>query len=607
MKQKLSKRLICFVLSAVLLVCAVLPVTAKSAVVTDCGGDCEYCPTVIIPGIFQSDVKLYDENGDIALNSDGKPYSKPFFMESSSDITSYALRKVLLPLLSTLIFQRDINNTLANNFGEALGKILMSNVVCDKNGKPVKDIRASYYDGSLAQLTQEQRNYILSAVPMKNYVDIAGADHLYFYSYYSLGNMLDTAQGAYEYIQKVKEETGHDKVNVVSISQGGSVANMLFEIYKSEGRNIADDVNRIVFIVPALNGSTLIGEIYQNGLLDDDEALYGYMFPMLMGENWSSYLINLIIRFLPKDVLNNVLDNAFDTVVGDYMKYSTMLWGLVPSENYPACAEKYLSDEDSKEIRRQADIYYNAQLNSDENILAAIESGVEVFDIVGYNYSLYPIVDSWDDVNADGIIQLDSASMGAFSNGVDKPLGKNYTSESNCGNESHNHIDPHGVLDAGTGLLPDHTFYFYKQDHEETGSNDVVMKLAIALLTDPDFKDVYSYPDKFPQFNTARTSIKFIDDVDEMRDFDTSALDAQTVAELNNAIAKADEVIGNTVVDSDAFKAAKDEFYSVRAKIRGEEYKPEGETSTKDEVLTAVAKLASKLTYIFYGPKGWFD
>lgn len=607
MKQKLSKRLISFVLSAVLLVCAVLPVTAKSAVVTDCGGDCEYCPTVIIPGIFQSDVKLYDENDDVALNSDGKPYSKPFFMESSSDITSYALRKVLLPLLSTLIFQRDINNTLANNFGEALGKILMGNVVCDKNGKPVKDIRASYYDGSLAQLTQEQRDYILSAVPMKSYVDIAGADHLYFYSYYSLGNMLDIAQGAYEYIQKVKEETGHDKVNVVSISQGGSVANMLFEIYKSEGRNIADDVNRIVFIVPALNGSTLIGEIYQNGLLDDDDALYGYMFPMLMGESWSSYLINLIIRFLPKDVLNNVLDNAFDTVVGDYMKYSTMLWGLVPSENYPACAEKYLSDEDSKEIRRQADIYYNAQLNSDENILAAIESGVEVFDIVGYNYSLYPIVDSWDDVNADGIIQLDSASMGAFSNGVDKPLGKNYTSESNCGNESHNHIDPHGVLDAGTGLLPDHTFYFYKQDHEETGSNDVVMKLAIALLTDPDFKDVYSYPDKFPQFNTARTSIKFIDDVDEMRDFDTSSLDAQTAAELNNAIAKADEVIGNTVVDSDAFKAAKDEFYSVRAKIRGEEYKPEGETSTKDEVLTAVAKLASKLTYIFYGPKGWFD
>ena len=607
MKQKLSKRLICFVLSAVLLVCAVLPVTAKSAVVTDCGGDCEYCPTVIIPGIFQSEVKMYDGNGDIALNSDGKPYSKPFFMESSSDITSYALRKVLLPLLSTLIFQRDINNTLANNFGEALGKILMGNVVCDKNGKPVKDIRPTYYDGSLAQLTQEQRDYILSAVPMKNYVDIAGADHLYFYSYYSLGNMLDTAQGAYEYIQKVKEETGHDKVNVVSISQGGSVANMLFEIYKSEGRNIAEDVNRIVFIVPALNGSTLIGEIYQNGLLDDDDALYGYMFPMLMGESWSSYLINLIIRFLPKDVLNNVLDNAFDTVVGDYMKYSTMLWGLVSSENYPACAEKYLSDEDSQEIRRQADIYYNAQLNSDKNILAAVESGVEVFDIVGYNYSLYPIVDSWDDVNADGIIQLDSTSMGAFSNGVDKPLGDGYTSESNCNDPSHNHIDPHGVLDAGTGLLPDHTFYFYNQNHEETGSNDVVMKLAIELLTDPDFKDVYSYPDRFPQFNTARTSFTFINDVDEMRSFDTSALDAQTAAELNNAIAKADKVIGNTVVDSDAFKEAKDEFYSVRAKIRGEEYKPEGETSTKDKVLTAVAKLASKLTYIFYGPKGWFD
>lgn len=603
MKQKL----ICIILSVAVLICSVLPVMAKGAVVTDCGGDCEYCPTVIIPGIFQSDVKLYDENGNVALNSDGEPYRKPFFMESSSDITSYALRKVLLPLLSTLIFQRDINNTLANNFGEALGKILMGNVVCDKNGKPVKDIRATYYDGSLAQLTQEQKEYILSAVPMQNYVDIAGADHLYFYSYYSLGNMLDTAQGAYEYIQKVKEETGHDKVNVVSISQGGSVANMLFEIYKSEGRNIADDVNRIVFVVPALNGSTLIGEIYQNGLLDDDDALYGYMFPMLMGNDWSSYLINLIIRFLPKDVLNNVLDKAFDTVIGDYMKYSTLLWGLVPSENYPACAEKYLSDEDSKEIKRQADIYYNAQLNSDKNILAAIESGVEVFDIVGYNYSLYPIVDSWDDINADGIIQLDSVSMGAFSNGVDKTLGDGYKSESNCNNPSHNHIDPHGVLDAGTGLLPDHTFYFYNQNHEETGSNDVVMKLAIALLTDPDFKDVYSYPDKFPQFNTARTSFNFIKDVEEMRRYDTSALDAETAAELNKAIAKADNVIGNTVVDTDEFNAAKDEFYSVRAKIRGEEYRPENQTDKKDEVLTAVARLASRLAYILHGPKGWFD
>ena len=48
----------------------------------------------------------------------------------------------------------------------------------------------------------------------------------------------DVGEGAYEYIQKVKEETGHDKVNVVSISQGGSVANMLFEIYKLNLQNL---------------------------------------------------------------------------------------------------------------------------------------------------------------------------------------------------------------------------------------------------------------------------------------------------------------------------------------------------------------------------------
>lgn len=603
MKKRIWTKVVATVVALTLVMSAVVPAFAQTA--SDCNGDCEHCPTLIIPGIFQSEVFLYDENGEIAVNGDGDQYSGPFYLESTEEILKIALGKVLVPLIMSLVFQRDFNDTLATNFGEAVGEILMSNIKCDENGKVVKDIRATKYNGSVATLSEHDKEHILSAVPLQSYIDIAGEDHLYFFSFYSLGNMIDTTEELYNYIQLIKEQTKHDKINIVPISQGGSIANMLLQMYKDKGRDISEDIDRIVYIVPALNGSSIVGEIFEYGLIDDDEAIYDYMIPRLMGNTWSSYLINLVIRFFPKDVLNSIFDAAFDGLVNGGLKYSTLIWGLVPSENYLASAEKYLSDDSSKEIRRQTDIFYEAQLNSDKNILDAIDAGVEVFDVSGYNYPLYALVDCWDDVSADGVIQLDSTSMGAVSYGVDVELPEDYVTENpNCTNPDHNHIDPYNVLDASAGLLPDHTFYFYNQNHEKTGGNDVVMKLAVALLTDKNFKDVYSYPDKFPQFNTARDADDLINALEKAKEIDTAALTPEVAQELEAAIAAAQAELDNTIVNTESFEKVCDDLYSAKAKAEGGEYVKEEE---EYPILTKITKLASDLTYKFFGPRGWFD
>lgn len=267
----------------------------------------------------------------------------------------------------------------------------------------------------------------------------------------------------------------------------------------------------------------------------------------------------------------------------------------------------YLSDESTAEIRRQTDIFYQAQCNADQNILDAIDSGVKVFDICGYNYSLYAIVDSWDNVNADGIIQLESTSMGAVSYGVDVQLPEGYVTENpHCTNYEHNHIDPHNIVDARAGLLPDTTFYFYNQNHEKTGNNDVVMRLAVDLLTDENFVDVYSYPDRYPQFNTARNTKGINNDIKAAKTMDFSAMDPAVAAELEAAIAKVEAELENTVVDNESLDAAKEEFYAARAKARGEQYPAENDDQT-NEILGKIFKLASDVTYKFFGPRGWFD
>ncbi len=569
----------------------------------------EYIPSIVIPGIFQSETKYYD-GAKVQTNS-------PFFMDDTLDIVGMALTDALIPIGNLLINQEDKDEQAAYAVANLLGEVLLEKNRCDENGKFVHDIRATKYNDSFRDLSAYDQEYILDQIPLQNYIDIAGEENLYFFSYASFGNMIDTAQELYDFIQFVKADSGSDKVNIVPISQGGSVANALLQIYADNGRSVAEDIHRILFIVPALDGSILMGEIYQYGLLDDSYELYNTMFPALMGEDdMMSYLVNIILRILPNADINNILDVAVKVLIEDYLRYSTLFWGLCPSGNYPACREMYLLDEGLENILVQADWYYEAQCNSDANILQAKADGVEIFDVVDYNYPLYQLVDSYDDVNADGIIQLDSTSMGAFSLGVDKKLPADYVpTHSNCEDpQNHDHTDPNGIVDVCTGLLPETTFYFYNQDHEKTGSNDVIMKLAAAILTDNSFTSVHSYPDRFPQFNVGRNSKGLMRDVEEMKAYDTSKLSPELKAELEDAIAQAEEALNNTVVDINEFEAAKANFYSVCDKVEkyesgeiNEAPKENGAYMDFGNALAQIVEVLSKLFYILFGGAGFGD
>ncbi len=607
------KKLTALILCIVLLLPTASMFVSASEVCTSCGGKCGKSPSVVIPGLFQSEVLCYDENGEIMLDSKGEPRVGPFFMDTSETVMN-AIKNVLLPLSKTLITQKDKQHEFANALADVLGEALMERVKSDDNGNFVHDVRAVQYTTSMAKMNAHDKKWALDAIPLKGYIDAAGEDHLYFFSYSSMDNMERLAKQVKELIEQAKAETGHDKVNVVPISQGGSIFNAVMEYYPE----LADDIDRVVYVVPAVDGSALLGDIYANGFIDDDDALYGYMFPKLMGSDseWLGYLIDIIIRVLPKEVLNDTLDIAVDKLIGDYLANSTALWGLIPTGSYPAAREKYLMSDSKAVIRAQTDRYYQAQLNAKNNILKFRESGVEFFDIVGYNKALYPIVDSWDKVNADGIIQLSSTSLGATSAKVNGKLPEDYVSGGNtygtCTDRSHNHIDPYGMVDASTGLLPDHTFYFYNHDHEQTGGCDVIINLAIRLLLDKSFKDVYSYPNEYPQFNDSRFTKWLISSVNSMRDCDTSSLSEEDAAELKAAIAQIDELLSTTIVDGEEFKAAETRFYAIRDKINSQskseqDINKENTKSLFMRILTKLLSIASKVISRFFGDKGFSD
>ena len=566
----------------------------KEGVLTTCGGNCGFCPTIVIPGISQTETFMLDENGKRMLDKNGKEMTS---YPPSVDVNDL-VRKLALPLVKTLITQKD------NGFTDTAAKVVgdvFSSLATGLDTQPVKRIEVVKYPQSVARCSEHDVSYIYSCIPLQAYSAAAGEDHLYFLAYNSFGNNLEIAKELYDMIQRVKTETGHNKVNLAPISLGATIMNSLMEFYP----DVYKDIHKVVFIAPALDGSVIVSDIYKGNLSLDDEMLYKNLFPSLFG-GYLPYLINVGLRLLPKQVVLDLLDKVLAQLQQSALVNCTMMWGLIPNADYPTLAAKFLADPAHAKVKQQTDIYYQAQKNSDANILKLVERGVKVFDVVDYNFALYSISGSYKDVNADGVIHLDSTSMGATSGPINQHLPAGYVQQNtHCATPgTHNHISPDGNVDASTGLLPEQTFYFYNQAHEGTARDEVIIKLATEMLLYDNIKNVYSMPDRFPQFNVGRESKWVVNDLKDVKLIDQSTLSAADAAELQGAIAECDAMLNNTVVNYDSFIHARDRLNNIRYKI-GAATPPADNTVSKTEEV--VCKFLSDALYKYWGARGFSD
>lgn len=563
------KKIVSLVL-AFIIAFSMLSLTASAAVKTDCNGECDICPSIVVPGIGQSNVWALDKNGNYLLDADGERIS---CFPAVFDVGSIVM-KVIAPALLTLITQHDV--FLSDALCDVVHDAFAVNA-CDENGKNTGNIEVEKYPYSVAECSEYEKSQIYGNIPLQAFSEIAGEDHLYYFAYNSFGNNYDIVTELYSFIQMVKTETGHDKVNIVPISMGGSVANGLLEYYP----DVVNDLNKVVYIVPALNGSTIVGDLYNKELTFlETEFLYNGFLETLMDED-EARMIEVIARILPDEVLTGVLKNVADCLVEEVAANITMLWGLCPKEDYPSASKALLSSK--PEIKNQTDMFYQAQLNSLDNIQRLVDNGVEVFNIVDYDVPLYQIGNSWNNDNADGVIHLSSTAMGVHSALVGETLGEDYQQANtsiNCSDSTHNHISPDNVVDASTGLLPDHTFYFDGQGHEQTARNDAIISLATELLSTDDIKDVYSTRD-YPQFNGRRDPRALKNTyIPEAKAVDTSNLSEEDKAELAAALAEAEAFVNSTASYDGQQKEVEDRLINILVKVGARETKVEEEPST---------------------------
>ncbi len=584
----------------------------ESGTHADChDGDCGYSPVVVVPGINHSPTYLYDENDQPVLNKDGDRIGGTLLILDTDNLVQILLKKLALPLVKMLVTQTD------SGFPKAVYETiceLFSIQQCDNEGVPVNNLKTEKY-GSLADMDKDTRDWAYRMVPMQKLTDIIGEDHVYFFTFNLVGSPMESAADLNEYIQQVKKATGHDKVSLLNVSLGGTIFTAYIDEYGY------DDLDQVVNAVAATDGSDIIADFLtrgEEGFRIDDEFLYHEYIPKIIAESSDTaslgYLLNLIIRIIPRQVFRDTLTSAMDGICDTLLVNCPQFWALVPSDRYDALCEKYLTDEDHAVLKAKTDRYHQAQLNLKENVLAAHNAGVKINSIAGANlafgdveYCYFSIIQSALTTNSDGIIQLSSTTMGATGAAPGQTLPDDYEPA------KRGYMSTDGSIDASTALLPDNTWIFVGQ-HHEAGNNDVVLTLACALITDPELTDVHSKPDVWPQYNgTCRTkeirrwllpdAKALREEIDQMPDSEKP--DAALIEELDAAIADGEEVLNMTIADAEKADAAKERLTNILVEFGKRE--PKEETS---EVSLALEKVCCALSYIVLkvmGSQGYSD
>ncbi|MBS7361160.1 MAG: hypothetical protein KIG24_02365, partial [Oscillospiraceae bacterium] len=350
---------------------------------------CGRCPCIIVPGIGQSKV--------IEIDGDGKKIKNlwPFDFDPKP-----VIKKLTVPALAMLITRRDCG------FSKRVGRCTeqaLEPLSCNPDSTRRHNVQVVSYPYPLSRCSEDESRYIYKMVPLHGLAQAIGEDHLYFFSYDIFGRTERNAELLRNFIRMVKLQTGHEKVNLIPVSMGATVTEMYFALYGDDR-----DVYRVVGVVPAYDGSTVVSDLMAGNLNLDN---YENLFITLLG-NKDGTKINGALSHVPEKVVRSTVSELLQGALRAVLLNSSAMWGLVPSKDYPLFRDRYLADDAHSDMRKYTDMHWEARRGIKELVRREQERGVEFFNLCGCGVRLFEAVASGD-VSSDMIVPVFSSSMGA--------------------------------------------------------------------------------------------------------------------------------------------------------------------------------------------------
>ena len=424
-------------------------------------------------------------------------------------------------------------------------------------------------------------------------------DYLYCFNYCAFSYTSDNVKGLHDFIETALRENkvGAEKVVLIPMSMGASVVSSYLAAYP----DVADNhVRRVVSVVGCWNGSDVVADLLTQSYAENSADLfYNGIIADMVGEPWG-YAVNLLLRLFSKRSLRDLIDSLLPVFAEELLLQCPSLCVTIPTYRYEELRSLIKRDD----VRAEADLYNQNQLNLADRIDALERQGVTFSFIAGYglpfgaitsDFKAFGFMASAEKTNSDEIINVSSTVPGV------EAVAYNESFADTEGRE----LSPDGSVDI-SGALRKESCWFFKGQKHELEYNNTALKLALRLalgeiktVSDCDGPEDSFF---FPQFNGARNLKKLTRDLlPACRAYLASG--GTLTPEQAELYERAAAMPDSTVNDTEADEALVAEFEDMLVSV-GALPAPEGQKLT---LLTKMLRSLNDFVVKTKGSKGYLD
>jgi hypothetical protein len=458
------------ILMALFLLTASLGVAAKAE---DC--NCAQTPRVSIHGI-----------GDTMVRNAATPEAQDIGVAD----TSHA-KEMILPIAEKLLAAVALRSwDKAEQALSILAYNLFGQMQCDETGESINPIS----------------NHPVPPDPKQDHK----VNHDYPFRYDWRLDPMENARELNDYIQQVKEVTGHKTVDLIAFSEGG----LVMIAYLAQFDSV--DIDQIITVMSAHNGLTLVGKLFNKQLNVGGDLAAEYIRRYVGEDSGPMSLLSAamdvleqagLMRQVEKAVeilIKNVTDQLFEDTLLPLFGQWPALWGFVSEEYYDSAKKTMLHDtvKYAALIKTIDNFHNNAQVKADALLQQAAKDGTKVSMIAAYGFPTQPFTEDNLSYAADGLIDTARESSGATCAPHGAFLPQDYQQAVADG---HNHVSPDWKVDASTCLFPEQTWFLKNQVHF-TWSFDGFIDFLVTSRNQPTVWDNAAYP----QFMTRLQDKSFV-------------------------------------------------------------------------------------------------
>ncbi len=388
-----------------------------------------------------------------------------------------------------------------------LANEIFSPIACDKEGNSVENVSMVQYPGSMAEhpefteaLTDGGEIGIV-----KTAIERYGAENVYFFTYDWRKTPQQIADELKGFVDRAKQDTGKDKVNIICASMGGMVTTAYMYYHGT------DSIESAVYLSGAQNGTYVCGDALNGRIVLEKKVVLSFLNDAIGGNVFLKVIVALFdglgavnyITNVANDIVTNSFDRANDLMLRDCFGTLCGFWALCPDEDFDSGVNTIFGglEEEYPVLIEKINETREFVFSTEETLLNAKRSGVKISFVSNYNKPLIPV---YERANANGDAVLETELTSNFATVA--PLGETLSAEY-LENADKTYVSPDKVIDASTAVFKENTWFVKNAPHVAADYGTEFSDFTFALLECEVQPDVNTF-EEYPRFMYANDALE---------------------------------------------------------------------------------------------------